>query len=370
MTKSKASRLKNQGAAALSALDAALAAQRRFNDKAVELCEQLELDAAIQSAAPADDDGMNRPELRDWLFDGFRVADIKWCPRMIGTAGSGPWEVDEFDGFLASLGFELAHLPNADLQCIVLGAEGWDEDALSEQIYDRDGSDLIVLSQPLLVAGLLKNANPLEALGREGLLAIAESHGALSYLMGRGFDWFFETTSDAVTEWVPNQELAEKSPLRLAGYSVAANGPDEATRRDVLETFFFDRSPKGVEAPADRKRWGAARSAQRLYGMATFIAWLCRFQGSHSQQAVARWRADLEWLRREFFRPTMQFVWPAEAEQDNARGQQRGGSSPRRPMFTLGPPAQPAGPRPSTSPAAKGNLSPAAAWPFPTGNER
>ncbi len=369
MAKLKASRLKNQGDVAIAALEAALVAQRRFGERAVEICEQLEHDAAVQSSAPACDEGLNQPVLRDWLCAGIHAASIKWCPHLIGTSGSGPWEIDEFDGFLASMGFELAHLPNPDLRCIVLGAEGWDEDSLSEQVYDRDGSDLLVLSQPLFVAGLLKNSNPLEGFDREGLLAIAEAHGALSFLMTRGFDWLFETTSDAVTEWVPDQELAEISPLRLAGYSVAANGPGEAARRDVLETFFFDKSPKGLESSADRKRWGSARSAQRLYGMATFIAWLCRFQGTHSPQAEARWQSDLEWLRREFYRPTMRFAWPAETQQDRGRGQHRGVGNARQPMFTLGPPVPPAATKLTPPQPAKTTLSPAAAWPFPTGNK-
>lgn len=369
MAKSKANRLKNQSDSAIAALELALTAQRRFGEKAVELCEQLELDAAIQSSGPTEDQGLNRPELRSWLCEGIQATNIRWCPRMVGTSGSGPWQIEEFDEFLVSMGFELAYLPRDELKCIVLGAEGWDEDALSEQIYNRDGSDLIVLSQALFVAGLLKNASPLDALDKDELLAMAEAHPALSFLVDRGFDWFFETLSNAVTEWEPNQELAEKSPLRLAGYSVASGGPGEDARRDVLETFFFDKAPTGVESPADRKRWGPAKSAQRLYGMATFIAWLCRFQGTNAPQAVARWKEDLSWLRKEFFRPTMQFEWPSQAQQGKVVLKQAVSSGPKKPMFTLGDPVPPTATRPSTTKPAQTILNPAAAWPFPTGNK-
>jgi hypothetical protein len=310
---------------------------------------------------------MNSPELRDWLCKGLKAESIKWWRGLVGTSGSGPWDIDEFDTFLASMGFELAHLPQDNLRCVVVGIDGWDEEALAEQIYGRDGSELIVLSQPLFVAGLLKNANPLETMDRDVLLAIAETHPALSFLADRGFDWLFETVSNAVTEWEPNHELAEKSPLRLAGYSVANGGPGELARRDILETFFFEKAPEGVESVADRKRWGPAKSAQRLYGMATFIAWLCRFQGSNAPQAVARWREDLAWLRQEFFKPAMQFKWPTPLNQANNGSQSAVASVPKKAMSSLGPPA-PAPAWTSAPKPAQTSLNPAAAWPFPTGN--
>lgn len=368
MPKSKSSRLKNQSDAAIATLEAALAAQRRFGDKAVELCEQLEFEAAVQASSASEDAGMNSPELRDWLCQGLRAENIKWCRGLVGTSGSGPWDIDDFDTFLASMGFELAHLPQDALKCVVVGTDGWDEDALAEQIYDRDGSELIVLSQPLFVAGLLRNANPLEAMDRDALLAMAETHPALSFLVDRDFDWLFETVSNSVTEWEPNHELAEKSPLRLAGYSVANGGPSEQARRDILETFFFDKTPEGIESAADRKRWGPAKSAQRLYGMATFIAWLCRFQGSNAPQAVARWSDDLAWLREEFFNRAMQFNWPSPPPQGKTGLQSSVASTPKKPMFSLGPPV-PAPAGYSAAKPAQTSLNPAAAWPFPTGNK-
>lgn len=368
MAKTKANKLKSQSDAVIATLEAALEAQRRFGDKAVELCEQLEFDAAVQASSPSEDFGMNSPELRDWLCHELRAESIKWCRGLVGTSGSGPWDIDEFDVFLASMGFELAHLPQDRLKCVVVGMEGWDEDALADQIYGRDGSELIVLSQPLFVAGLLRNANPLETMDREALLAMAETHPALSFLVDRGFDWLFETVSNTVTEWEPNHELAEKSPLRLAGYSVANGGPGELARRDILETFFFDKTPRGVESAADRKRWGPAKSAQRLYGMATFIAWLCRFQGSNAPQAVTRWREDLAWLRKEFFNRAMQFEWPSPSYHGKTVPQPTVSSAPKRPMFSLGPSVATPAAKSAATPV-KTTLNPAAAWPFPTGNK-
>jgi hypothetical protein len=349
VTKSKASLLKRQGRAATTALDTALNAHRQFAEDATALIEELEREAALWGSNPSEELGMNSLDLLRWLCSDISADQVDWRNGFVGTAGSGPWPIDEFDSFLSELGFKLAYLPDPDLKCVVLGTEEWDEDAVAEQIFDRDGSDLIVLSQPLFVAGVLKNANPLTSMDRDALLAIAEAHPALSFLIDRNFKWMFDKPSTGVTIWETNGELADHSPLGLAGYSVAViKGPSEAERRRILKDFFFHPAPVGVVTPEDRKRWGSAKSAQRLYGMATFLAWLCRYQGTNAPQAVDRWQSDLGWLKREFFRPTMQFEWPVRAE-------------PGR--------REPALWRPTSS-NPKTALSPAAAWPFPTGKIR
>jgi hypothetical protein len=349
VTESKASRLKAQGREATAELQSALDAHRQFAEEAVRVIEELEHDAAIRENSVTEDAGMHSLDLLAWLCSDIRADQVDWHSGLVGTAGSGPWPIGEFDSFLQGLGFEVAFLPNPDLNCVVLGTDEWSDGDLMEQIYGRDGSELIVLSQPLFVAGLLKKINPLLSMDRNVLLAIAETHPALSLLIDRGFDWVFDEKSNHVTIWETTRDLAEKSPLRMAGYSVAVNtGPSETDRRRILKEFFFDPTPKGVGTASDHKRWGSAKSAQRLYGMATFLAWLCRYQGTNAPEAVQRWQGDLGWLRREFFRPTMQFEWPGSAEPDKP---------------------QPALWRPTTS-NPKTALSPAAVWPFPTSKLR
>jgi hypothetical protein len=349
VTKSKTSQLKSQERAATAALESALIAHQQFAEKAARVIEELEQDAADRETSSSEDAGLHSLDLLPWLCSDISADQVDWHSGLVGTAGSGPWPIAEFDSFLEGLGFKLAYLPNQALDCVVLGTDGWSEDDLMDQIYGRDGSELIVLSQPLFVAGLLKRANPLIGMDRTLLLAIAETHPALSLLIDRGFDWIFDARSTRVNIWETTRDLAERSPLRLAGYSVAVNsGLSEAARREILQEFFFDPAPKGVGTATDRKRWGSAKSAQRLYGMATFLAWLCRYQGTNAPQAVQRWQGDLGWLRREFYRATMQFEWPA-------------GADPSKPEPTTWRP---------TSSNPRTTLSPAAAWPFPTGNVR
>lgn len=344
MTNPHVSQLKSQGRAVTTALESALASHRLFAERAGELIKELEQEATARESCPANDAGLHRLQLLEWLCSDIRADQVDWHHGLVGTAGSGPWPSDEFDSFLAGLGFELGYLPNPDLKCVVLGTEDWDEDDLADQVFDRDGSDLIVLSQPLFVAGLLKNTNPLASMDRSALETLAETHPALSFLTGRGFEWLFDEKLNRVTVWETTRELAEMSPLRLAGYSVAVNtGLTEGERRGILKEFFFASSPAGVRTDPDRARWGSAKSAQRLYGMATFLAWLCRYQGSNAPQAVERWKSDLGWLGREFFRPAMRFEWPVLATP----------TKPAQAFWTAAPS------KPKTS------LNLGAAWPFP-----
>ena len=284
--------------------------------------------------------GLNRLELLEWLCEGVHARQILWCPYQVGTMGSGPWDITEFDALLDSMGFKLAHLPNPTLEVVVLGADGWDKDVIESQVYDRDGSDLIVLSQELFIAGVLKKENPLKTIDEDVLKAIAQGHSAISYLIDRGFEWPVGAISEDVEEWEVTTELASESPLHKAGYSVAANGPTVEQRRAILDGFFSGRIAAKLPTAEDKKRWGKPRSAQRLYSMATFMSWLCRFQGSKAPNALTKWQKDMSWLKQNFFKSTMRFSWPS------AKPMKR---SPLRP-----------------APAAVTTLSPQAVWPFPT----
>ncbi|OYU42421.1 MAG: hypothetical protein CFE44_24070, partial [Burkholderiales bacterium PBB4] len=263
MATSRITKLKRQHDAVQAELEPAIEAQSKFTRMAITACETLEVEVTEAVSTIDPQPGLHGKELISWLCKGIEARTRVWCPPHIGTTGSGPWPIDEFDALLDSMGFGLAYLPNPELTCIVVGTEGWDENGLSEQVFDRDGSNLMVLSQAMFIAGVLKNANPLLELSQTELLALGRTHQALAYLIERGFDWSFESNSDTITEWEPSGELAEVSPLRLAGYTVAANGPDDEGRREKLDGVVLDRTPKGLELPADRRRWGASDASLR-----------------------------------------------------------------------------------------------------------
>lgn len=124
-------------------------------------------------------------------------------------------------------------------------------------------------------------------------------------------------TSDAVPSklevvipWESNQGFNQQSPLFKMGYSVAERGPLHAKRREILSQAFNKDSLPGLVSADDKNKWGTAKSAQRLYAICNFITWLCNFQGKEKPTARQSWLGDLVWLKKQYFRDSMQFAWP------------------------------------------------------------
>jgi hypothetical protein len=97
VTQSKTSRLKSQGRAAVAALEGALSAHRQFAEEAARVIEELEHDAAIRENSVTEDAGMHSLDLLAWLCSDIRADQVNWHSGMVGTAGSGPWPIGEFD---------------------------------------------------------------------------------------------------------------------------------------------------------------------------------------------------------------------------------------------------------------------------------
>lgn len=110
--------------------------------------------------------------------------------------------------------------------------------------------------------------------------------------------------------WEDDQGLNQQSPLFKMGYSVAVGGPLLAQRRAILSQAFNEDSLPGLVSADDKNRWGAAKSAQRLYAICKFLTWLCNFQGKEKPTARQSWMGDLGWLKKQYFRESMQFAWP------------------------------------------------------------
>ena len=115
---------------------------------------------------------------------------------------------------------------------------------------------------------------------------------------------------EIVVPWDSNQGFNQQSPLFKMGYSVAERGPLLAKRREILSQAFNEESLPGLVSVGDKNRWGVAKSAQRLYAICKFITWLCNFQGKEKPTAKQSWIGDLGWLKKQYFRGSMQFVWP------------------------------------------------------------
>jgi hypothetical protein len=263
--------------------------------------------------------GLNFVTLRDALCKNLPSSHFKWIPDVLATSGSGPWNEQEFDDFLLELGIQPVSMPGTDINGLILGVGGWDEDELSQQIYDRDADSLRIYTQELFVVGIIYGADPYDFLEQSAIDEVGYEHPAIQYILKQRFVWpwlnSIAVSSDEGEEWdIDESEWANESVLKMLGYSVAANGPSESVRRRILKVAFESPSLEGIETSEQRKRWGASRSAKRLHAISSFLSWLINLQGGEKPQAKSKWLSDLTWLKRTYYDKTMRFAWPAMDE--------------------------------------------------------
>lgn len=113
-----------------------------------------------------------------------------------------------------------------------------------------------------------------------------------------------------ITTWEVTGSLSDESPLYRLGYSVAEGGSSEEQRRAVLTEAFIAKELPGIKTKTVKEQWGTASSAQRLYAISKFVAWLAIFQGNNKPAARAKWTRDLTWLKGAFYQKEMRFKWP------------------------------------------------------------
>ena len=91
------------------------------------------------------------------------------------------------------------------------------------------------------------------------------------------------------------------SLLRDFGYNVSEQeGLREQARQDLLEDFLYCELPRQWEGRAE---WGEAATLRRLRKMLSFLRRHCADRAERRTgmaRAVARWRADADWLEETF----------------------------------------------------------------------
>lgn len=118
------------------------------------------------------------------------------------------------------------------------------------------------------------------------------------------------STAAVVFKWQVDHNFHAESPLFKAGYNVSGRGANNQGRRKLLSSVFEMAELPGTCNDEDRTKWGTASSAQRLYAISKFIAWLRDFQGPGKPTADLRWASDLDWLKAQYYKETMSFAWP------------------------------------------------------------
>lgn len=110
------------------------------------------------------------------------------------------------------------------------------------------------------------------------------------------------------------KELSPEGMLSIMGYSVGQSGDlTDQERRRLLDHIFSENLPV-IPSVASRNEWGDPETPKRLKKMANCLASFCRNAKRRSDRdmdlAIARWEADLRYLRDKFYFGKFTFGWP------------------------------------------------------------
>jgi hypothetical protein len=226
------------------------------------------------------------------------------------TTGSGPFEENQFDDLVRSLGIQIFN-PNKEIETLVLGRENWSEQLINEVLDDRSGLQLRAYSQEMYLAYLISGVDPLEE-DEEQVRLLAGEHSALNFLEAVGFQW---PTTQVPTRGGGNfvANLLNLGLLGFKGYTVKVGGPSTTARQRILVGVYTNPVPNEFPAYYIRQ-WGIPGSSKRLNKMANTIATLCKNYKRRSNplsSTIAKWESDLAWLKANYYDGHYRFEWPS-----------------------------------------------------------
>ena len=181
--------------------------------------------------------------------------------------------------------------------------------------------DLIMSRAELLLENFYK-LNPDQRVEAEKVLsAIRQEYCRRKQTPIEEVKWFawpkIEGLPNVTSESINRVNWADQGVLGLAGYTV--NSIRNLRRHDrhrLLSEVFFYRIPASV--PIEYAAlWGRPVSAVRLQKMATSMSSFHRLATGRSADmntALARWKADLAWLKRTYYDGFFSFDWPSASE--------------------------------------------------------
>jgi len=256
---------------------------------------------------------MGNPFENQVLLEWF-LEDEDWTgifPQGVVTTGSGPFKEDDLDDFLRQKGIKAKAL-GTDLNILVLGCEGWDEEELDEHIDLRRGKELFVCSQEMLLSYLISDRDPYNS--QEVLAAFGEGHPALEYIKEWWFPWPETWIVPGPGDGGPGDPdtWPKVGLLKYLGYRVGVTGTIQSKRQEILGEVFTSPLPN-VHSIECMEEWGSPGSSRRLEKMANSIASFARNAKRSSlprETAICDWEEDLAWLKEEFYRGRFTFQWP------------------------------------------------------------
>lgn len=237
----------------------------------------------------------------------------------LGFSGHGPWKDEIFRGNLEELGYKFFTLPDNDLSHLIVGRTDWNKSDLLAQINERQGFTLRVYSQEMFFFKIVTGRDPFDEEDNELLMAFAQDHPALQYLMSLPDPWpeFTNSNTEEFFEVEASTFGVSNSPLHFLGYHVGSSSKLTTTERRKILAFCFQAKTLEFSYDSDQgyqAEWGRPNTAQRLYRMAIHIRTMAALAGRNNNKTQAReeWLSDLKWLKEKFYSYQSTFSWPSE----------------------------------------------------------
>jgi hypothetical protein len=260
--------------------------------------------------------GMNRTMIRSFLAFEKDAEDIDLTDTAVVLLGNGPWISDEFEQFLVDKHFNCVP-PGNRADYLVIGEHDIDEDEVHRFITNSIDNSAVpkIYTQELFVCFLVLGDDPLEVWSEESLMAAVDGHKGMDYVFSyEETIWpnfkIEESPDDFSVQEIDANDWSQESPLFKLGYTAREGALSQNERREKLTEAYTASIDKYVDSENENLRWGRPNSAQRLYAMASFISWLCDFQGRTRPNAFQKWDSDLRWLKQNYYHNRMRFKWP------------------------------------------------------------
>jgi hypothetical protein len=261
----------------------------------------------------------NNPTILSWMLQEGTPETLELPSPHTALIGSGPWKRDELGSVMESNGFKLWQLPDPDIEHVVIGRHGWIQQPLEEQIQLFVGKPLRIYSQEMWFAYLCTGRDPFDTNDIDLLLAFAENHEGLQFLINYQFKWPEISLSDGGHIIDPSIKDfgIQESPMHMLDYRVGTTSPHSSGDRRLIlqQCFATSKLPFGNDCTESyKKAWGRAGSVQRLYRMALHIKFLIEGPSGRDYrkpQALADWIDDLNWLKKKYYKKGVhKFTWP------------------------------------------------------------
>jgi hypothetical protein len=227
----------------------------------------------------------------EWMTSGLGDGQLWPYEEGVVVVGNDPYPRAQMTRFLRGLGFSVEQPGHEETRLLVVGRQKWSEEQLEKHIQARQGEELRVFSQEMFVMATALARDPFDECSETELLSLfGAGHPALEFLIGSDLEW---------PRTIPNVLSDRPSTF----------GVTTRERHAKLRQAFSGKLPF-VDSDDYMREWGRPKSPRRLWRMAHHVAYLARTQGQGKHVAGSHWSSDLQWLKKSFLRPWMQFRWP------------------------------------------------------------